>query len=107
MLRGKITHGRVATSCDAFASRGDPWDARVPKHFGLDREPGRFRTRTEPDGTLHRTPVPADETRWFAHGPAERPSRHVPKVQGDPDNVTQARREHNRRMRGVKARIEL
>lgn len=55
---------RIGSNADLFASRGDPMDSRVPIEFGLTKEPARYRSRNEPDGSLRRTEVSDSEWMW-------------------------------------------
>lgn len=83
----------MKTNAEIFAERGDPWDSRIPKHWGRMRAPRDVHRRTDPDGFEHRTLADPEDYTWVDCGPVERPKR-VPDPKPNP-----AAKERNRQAR--------
>jgi hypothetical protein len=89
---------KMGSNAEQFASRGDPWDDRVPLTLGLVHEPKAYKTRIHPDGFVERTAVDESQWQWDKGGSPRAAIRkgafHEPKPSAD---VLEASREARRR----------
>lgn len=86
-------------------------DSRVPITFGLEKEPPRYRTRFEPDGSLHRTEVEDAEWMWdkglFPRAAIRKRAFYEKKPSKEVlDRGAEARRRTNARIRANKLKVK-